>query len=190
MRLFLCVSAKTLHELMHRAGMPPDFSSRLRYLSSALLKSAAAARTSVGGGGGGGGVGGAFAKDQAEIEVESGEAEGTGGIVVPVSDAVLCRPVASGIRRLLLTGNDRLGDAGARALASALKKDRSLELLDLTRCSTSCGSCTNVCTFGPRRFLLGAVSACSSLLTISYVVHRSCSGCTIATTPSFMFCRK
>ncbi|CAM9750210.1 unnamed protein product, partial [Pylaiella littoralis] len=106
-----------------------------RYLSSALLKSAAAARTSVGGGGAGGGVGGAFAKDQAEIEVESGEAEGTGGIVVPVSDAVLSRPVASGIRRLLLTGNDRLGDAGARALASALKKDRSLELLDLTRCN-------------------------------------------------------
>ncbi|CAN0451959.1 unnamed protein product, partial [Ectocarpus fasciculatus] len=43
--------------------------------------------------------------------------------------------VASGIRRLLLTGNDRLGDAGAKALASALKKDGSLQVLDLTRCA-------------------------------------------------------
>lgn len=40
---------------------------------------------------------------------------------------------SAGIRRLLLTGN-RLGDAGARALASALKRDESVEVLDLTRC--------------------------------------------------------
>ncbi|CAN0203052.1 unnamed protein product, partial [Scytosiphon promiscuus] len=46
-------------------------------------------------------------------------------------------PIASGIRRLLLAGNHRLGDAGARALASALKKDRTLEVLDLTRCKIS-----------------------------------------------------
>lgn len=42
------------------------------------------------------------------------------------------RPPAAGIRTLLLTGNN-LGSAGARALASALAKDRSLEVLDLTR---------------------------------------------------------
>lgn len=39
---------------------------------------------------------------------------------------------ACGIRRLLLAGN-RLGDGGAKALASALEKDRSVEVLDLTR---------------------------------------------------------
>ena len=48
------------------------------------------------------------------------------------ADALLAPPSA-GVRRLLLTGN-RLGDAGARALASSLKKDRSLEVLDLSRC--------------------------------------------------------
>lgn len=44
------------------------------------------------------------------------------------------KPPATGIRRLLLTGN-HLGEQGARALASAVRKDRSLEVLDLTRCA-------------------------------------------------------
>ena len=58
---------------------------------------------------------------------KEGEAGGEGG------GGALVAPPAAGVRRLLLTGN-RLGDAGARALASALKKDRSLEVLDLSRC--------------------------------------------------------
>lgn len=41
-------------------------------------------------------------------------------------------PPAAGIRKLLLTGNS-LGEAGVRALALALRKDRCLEVLDLTR---------------------------------------------------------
>ncbi|CAM9682083.1 unnamed protein product [Ectocarpus sp. 4 AP-2014] len=100
------------------------------YLSSALLKSAAAAKiaanddannpaseapTTAGRGGG--------------REEEEAEEEKKGG-----AEFGLPPPVPSGIRRLLLTGNDRLGDAGAKALASALKKDGSLQVLDLTRC--------------------------------------------------------
>ncbi|CAM9456603.1 unnamed protein product [Ectocarpus sp. 12 AP-2014] len=101
-----------------------------RYLSSALLKSAAAAKIA--------------ANDDANNPAseapttagsgtgrEEEEAEGEKKVGAEVD---LPPPVASGIRRLLLTGNDRLGDAGAKALASALKKDSSLQVLDLTRC--------------------------------------------------------
>ena len=122
-----------------------------RYLSSALIKSAASATSAKPDGRKGGGEGGGIdssvtpappgpttpraldaADDNASpahIEVagvvEGKEKEGGG-------DSALISPLAAGIRRLLLTGN-RLGDAGARALASALKKDRSLEVLDLSR---------------------------------------------------------
>lgn len=54
-------------------------------------------------------------------------------------------PPAAGIRRLLLTGNS-LGDAGAKALASALRKDRSLEVLDLTRYPPSGYTLVERCT--------------------------------------------
>ncbi|CAN0148778.1 unnamed protein product, partial [Ectocarpus fasciculatus] len=103
------------------------------YLSSALLKSAAAAKIA--------GKDGAIDIDHpaseapttagsgAGREEEEAEREKKGG-----AEFGLPPPVASGIRRLLLTGNDRLGDAGAKALASALKKDGSLQVLDLTRC--------------------------------------------------------
>lgn len=59
---------------------------------------------------------------------DGGDGNGGGNGVVP-----RVPPPASGVRRLLLAGNQRLGAAGARALASALKKDRSLQVLDLTR---------------------------------------------------------
>lgn len=67
-------------------------------------------------------------KDEPTPPLEAGR-EGGNAAAVP--------PPAAGIRRLLLTGN-RLGEAGARALASALKKDLSLEVLDLTRCDGRC----------------------------------------------------
>eukprot|EP00752_Nemacystus_decipiens_P011212 g9963.t1 len=110
-----------------------------RYISSALVKSAAAATAAADA------AAPADPKDGgdktsspdstgsgAESDAPAGGAKDAGddgaGIVPSVP------PPTSGVRRLLLAGNQRLGAAGARALASALKKDRSLQVLDLTRC--------------------------------------------------------
>lgn len=152
---------------------PPCFSASCaplsRYLSSALIKSAASAATVasakpniVVGGERAGGIdssetlappgptttpAGADASDGSSPPAhkdETGEVgrrdkEGEGGEKKEEegSGVALVVPPAAGVRRLLLTGN-RLGDAGARALASALKKDRSLEVLDLSRCCFCC----------------------------------------------------
>lgn len=119
------------------------FPSPGRYISSALLKSAAAAKAAAAaaaaaatrdgdepssphstvGGAEREAPGGGESREKEEGEM------GDGGVLnVPP-------PPESGIRRLLLAGNQRLGAAGARALASALERDRSLQVLDLTRYS-------------------------------------------------------
>lgn len=104
-----------------------------RYLSSALAKSAASAAISEGL---------EMSDKQGALPVPmpeqvpsdsapmDGRDSGEGDIERELS------PLRAGIRRLLLTGN-RVGDEGALALASALRKDRSLEFLDLTRCAVS-----------------------------------------------------
>ncbi|CAM9440554.1 unnamed protein product, partial [Choristocarpus tenellus] len=84
-----------------------------RYLSSALLKNSAAASTP------------STVVQEGKVEVDPPSSSSS-----PTTSTSVRK---EGIRRLLLTGN-HVGDAGARALASALRKNCQLEILDLTMC--------------------------------------------------------